>query len=84
MTDTPGIDSPGIPSAEEFGSATVTGGAESEPTAAPEVRQCQDPEYHLFGAVAVSAGVNRWGVMHPLNGGHWADDEEVKNWKILA
>ena len=49
----------------------------------PEVRQCQDPEHWQFGSVAVRAGENRWGVMSPTNGGHWADDGEVADWKVL-
>lgn len=46
----------------------------------PEVKQCTDVESHLHGAVAVEAGDNRWGVMHPTNGGHWATDAEVADW----
>lgn len=44
------------------------------------------PDYRAnpdTGAVAVKAGKNRWGVMHPTNGGHWADDAEVKDWTEL-
>lgn len=37
----------------------------------------------LFGAVAVSAGTNRWGVMTPENGGHWATDKDVDGWATL-
>lgn len=50
----------------------------------PEVRQCQDAENFLYGASAVAAGADRWGVMHPTNGGHWATDAEVADWKVLA
>jgi hypothetical protein len=46
----------------------------------PEVRQCQDTDNWQYGAVAVAAGANRWGVMTPVNGGHWADDDEVESW----
>lgn len=46
----------------------------------PEVKQCTDTTSHLFGAVAVHAGENRWGVMHPAHGGHWATDTEVSDW----
>lgn len=46
----------------------------------PEVKQCTDTDSHLFGAVAVKAGDNRWGVMHPSNGGHWATDVDVSDW----
>ena len=59
---------------------------EVEPTAAPslpEVRQCQDPEHWLYGASAVQ-GAGTWGVMHPQNGGHWADDDEVADWAVLS
>lgn len=49
----------------------------------PEARQCQDQEHWQFGSVAVAAGRNRWGVMSPDNGGHWADDDEVKDWKVV-
>ena len=51
---------------------------------APKVRQCQDPEHWQFGSVAVQAGENRWGAMNPQHGGHWATDEEVKDWKDLS
>lgn len=50
----------------------------------PEARQNQgvgDETQH--GSVAVKAGKNRWGVMNPTNGGHWATDDEVKEWKVL-
>lgn len=47
----------------------------------PAVRQCTDESSHEYGAVAVQSGDNRWGVMHPTNGGHWATDDEVKDWK---
>jgi hypothetical protein len=50
----------------------------------PEVRQCADPDHPQYGAVAVHAGENRWGVMSPRNGGHWADDNEVNDWKVLT
>lgn len=36
------------------------------------------------GASAVAAGANRWGVMHPVHGGHWADDAEVADWPVLV
>lgn len=50
----------------------------------PEVRQCQIQDHWLFGAAAVKAGANRWGVMHPDNGGHWSTDDEVKDWTKLG
>lgn len=50
----------------------------------PKVKQCQDEKHWLFGAVAVAAGTDRWGVMHPENGGHWAKDAEVEAWKVLT
>lgn len=51
----------------------------------PEARQCQDPQDPQFGAVAVKApGENRWGVMNPNNGGHWATDDEVATWKVIS
>lgn len=48
----------------------------------PEIRQCTDPEHALYGAVAVATtlGSFKWAVMHPQYGGHWAGDDEVKNW----
>ncbi len=46
----------------------------------PDVKQCANVESHLFGAVAVKAAENRWGVMHPTNGGHWATETEVADW----
>jgi hypothetical protein len=52
--------------------------------AAPEVRQCVDETSHMFGAVAVRASENRWGVMHPQHGGHWATDVEVHDWAAGA
>jgi hypothetical protein len=50
----------------------------------PEVRQCADPDHRQFGAVAVNAGDNRWAVMNPRNGGHWADDSETADWKVVT
>lgn len=50
----------------------------------PEVRQCADEKSHLLGAVAVRAGDDRWGVMHPQHGGHWATDQEVADWPAGA
>lgn len=49
----------------------------------PTIKQCTDPESHMFGAVAVQAGEGRWGVMHPQHGGHWAVDFEVADWPGL-
>lgn len=52
----------------------------------PEVRQCTADESHLFGAVAVKSGENRWGIMVPINmetgagGGHWGTDTDVAGW----
>lgn len=46
----------------------------------PEMRQCRDKDNPLFGSVAVKAGENRWGVMNPAAGGHWATDEQVADW----
>lgn len=37
----------------------------------------------LFGAVAVAAGTNRWGVMTVDNGGHWSTDKDVDGWATL-
>ena len=54
----------------------------------PEVRQCLDPNNADFGAVAVKAGENRWGVMNPgvvdpnRIGGHWTNDNEVSTWDV--
>jgi hypothetical protein len=53
------------------------------PAPAPEVRQQSDPDADQFGAVAVAAGPDRWGVMHPANGGHWAVDAEVQDWPVI-
>jgi hypothetical protein len=47
------------------------------------VRQQSDPDADQFGAVAVAAGPDRWGVMHPANGGHWAVDAEVQDWPVI-
>lgn len=50
----------------------------------PEVRQNLTPDADQFGSVAVKAGPDRWGVMNPLHGGHWATDAEVEAWAALA
>lgn len=50
--------------------------------ALPEVRQNTSPESDQFGSVAVKAGEDRWGVMNPANGGHWATDAEVESWTV--
>jgi hypothetical protein len=50
--------------------------------ALPEVRQCTNEEDPQYGSVAVKAGANRWGVMNPSNGGHWSEDDEVKDWTV--
>ena len=56
----------------------------------PEVRQCRDQADEQFGAVAVKAAPDRWGVMNPgvVNpnrvGGHWTDDKEVAGWVVLS
>lgn len=74
--------------------ATKAAQAKVEPKAAskrpiPEVRQCRNEDDDQFGAVAVASGNNRWGVMIPLDmatgrgGGHWASDDEVKDWTVL-
>jgi len=55
-----------------------------DPGPLPEVRQCQDAENFLYGASAVAAGDDRWGVMSPTNGGHWATDAEVAEWTVLS
>lgn len=49
----------------------------------PEVRQNQNPDTDQAGSVAVKAGPDRWGVMSPANGGHWATDAEVADWTPL-
>ena len=50
----------------------------------PKVKQCRDAESTQFGAVAVKVDQNRWGIMHPTQGGHWADDSEVKGWDVCT
>jgi hypothetical protein len=54
------------------------------PPPPPEVRQCQDNTHPAYPAVAVNAGTNRWGVMHPANGGYWALDTDVSDWIVLT
>lgn len=49
----------------------------------PVVKQCTDTDAPMFGAVAVKGGDDRWGIMHPTNGGHWGTDDEVKDWADL-
>ena len=52
--------------------------------AAPEVRQCLDPENFLFGAVALRTTYpDGWGVMTEANGGHHSTDEDVKDWVVI-
>jgi hypothetical protein len=55
------------------------------PKPIPEVRQCVDQEHWQFGSVAVKSSVPglTWGIFSPANGGHWGEDEEVKDWKVL-
>jgi hypothetical protein len=50
----------------------------------PEVRHCQNPDDPMFGAAAVAAGQGRWGIMHPLRGGHWAEDNDVADWVVIS
>ena len=50
----------------------------------PEVRQCRNEDDNLFGAVAVRAAEDHWGVMNPAAGGHWATDADVEDWHELA
>lgn len=47
--------------------------------AKPAVKQ--NPE---TGAVAVKAGKDSWGIMHPQHGGHWGTDDEVAEWDDLV
>jgi hypothetical protein len=61
----------------------------TSPGPLPEARQCADTSSVHYGATAVAAGTfttgaNRWGIMHPINGGYWATDPEVQGWKVLA
>lgn len=49
-----------------------------------EVRQCQDAESPMHGAVAVRSDSDRWGVMHPVHGGHWAVDADVADWTPMT
>lgn len=49
----------------------------------PEVRQCRDEDDPQYGSVAVAAGDDRWGVMNPNSGGHWASDADVEDWNVL-
>lgn len=67
----------------------VTAATETEPPAPPlpEVRQQNDPERDQYGSTATKgSGITegRWGVMNSTNGGHWATDDEVKDWTPLA
>ena len=50
----------------------------------PAVKQCTDEENPQFGSVAVQQGPDRWGVMHPEHGGHWANTAEVQNWTEVS
>lgn len=55
--------------------------------APPEVRQCQDADDPMFGAVAVAGtdtAAGLWGVMHPANGGHWTDHGHIAEWAVLS
>ena len=51
----------------------------------PKVKQCQEQESDQFGAVAVKCAIPGldWAVMTPNNGGHYATDAEVSDWKTL-
>lgn len=50
----------------------------------PEVRQCQDTTHFLYGATAVvNTTADRWGVMAPNQGGHWALPEDVATWAVI-
>lgn len=56
--------------------------------ALPEVRQCQDKDSPMFGAVAVRSGVAgiAWSVMTVANGGHHNADENadgIMQWPIV-
>ena len=50
----------------------------------PEVRQCTNPESHLFGAVAVKQSDNRWAYAHNELGGGWATLIDVQGWTVMA
>jgi hypothetical protein len=52
--------------------------------ALPASKQCHINGHPLFGAIAVQASDDRWGVMTPVNGGHWAASAEVDDWADLA
>lgn len=59
------------------------------PKPIPEVRQCQDQEDENFGAVAVKTDlpIGEWFVGRPSGrgaGGHWGEDAEVADWKVLS
>jgi hypothetical protein len=52
--------------------------------AAPEIRQCLDPDHELFGASALRTTMpDGWGVMTVANGGHHSTDEDVKDWVVI-
>jgi hypothetical protein len=53
--------------------------ASSTPTP-PKVKQCLTIGDWQFGCTATSAGQDRWLVASPDNGGHWATDDDVKDW----
>ena len=54
--------------------------------AAPELRQCLDPDDPLFGASALRTEMPEggWGVMTVANGGHHSTDDDVKDWVVLT
>lgn len=49
-------------------------------TELPQVKQCNTIGDWQLGATATAAGPNRWLVANPTNGGHWATDDDVKDW----
>jgi hypothetical protein len=52
----------------------------------PPALQCVDTDSQPAGAVAAwSQRFGRYGIMHPDNGGHWADkaELEVDGWATL-
>jgi hypothetical protein len=46
----------------------------------PKIKQCNVIGDWQFGCTATAAGPNRWLVANPVNGGHWATDDDVKDW----
>jgi hypothetical protein len=49
----------------------------------PVVKQCHIEGHAQFGSSATANGQGRWLIANPVNGGHWATDDDVSDWATL-